>query len=198
MFVGHPLEVLKDSINKPIYKLYEPSIECLNNVFNELNSLMGILIDDIGIIRFPNFTKIIKNEVLNIILIENMNITKKKMKEQIEIQENYLWTDNKEFIDLLQNQTSLHETNITLMRKLLIHYYNSIVDVLQDTIPKTIMLFLVKNTEKELSTKLYEIVKKQELDHLLMEYSNINEERIKLQQNNIELNNTLKMIENII
>ena len=191
-------QILKDSINKPIYKLYEPSIECLNNVFNELNSLMGILIDDIGIIRFPNFTKIIKNEVLNIILIENMNITKKKMKEQIEIQENYLWTDNKEFIDLLQNQTSLHETNITLMRKLLIHYYNSIVDVLQDTIPKTIMLFLVKNTEKELSTKLYEIVKNQELDHLLMEYSNINEERIKLQQNNIELNNTLKMIENII
>ena len=191
-------QILKDSINKPIYKLYEPSIECLNNVFNELNSLMGILIDDIGIIRFPNFTKIIKNEVLNIILIENMNITKIKMKEQIEIQENYLWTDNKEFIDLLQNQTSLHETNITLMRKLLIHYYNSIVDVLQDTIPKTIMLFLVKNTEKELSTKLYEIVKKQELDHLLMEYSNINEERIKLQQNNIELNNTLKMIENII
>jgi len=191
-------QILKDSINKPIYKLYEPSIECLNNVFNELNSLMGILIDDIGIIRFPNFTKIIKNEVLNIILIENMNITKIKMKEQIEIQENYLWTDNKEFIDLLQNQTSLHETNITLMRKLLIHYYNSIVDVLQDTIPKTIMLFLVKNTEKELSTKLYEIVKNQELDHLLMEYSNINEERIKLQQNNIELNNTLKMIENII
>ena len=45
---------------------------------------------------------------------------------------------------------------------------------------------------------LYEIVKNQELDHLLMEYSNINEERIKLQQNNIELNNTLKMIENII
>jgi hypothetical protein len=190
-------QILKDEQNNPIYKLYIPSCDCLNNIFNELSSLTSILIDEIGIIRFPNFSKIIRNEVLNNILIENMLITRDKIKEQIDIQINYLWTDNSEFINLLQNNLE-NENNITLMRKLLENYYNSIITILQDTIPKIIMLFLVKQTEKILSMNLYEIIKKEDSNNLLLEYSSINQERLKLEQNNIELNEGLKLIENII
>lgn len=191
-------QILKDSTNKPIDKLYSPCYECLNNIFNELNSLTSILIDDIGIIRFPNLSKIIRTEILNKILIENMNIAKNKIEEQIKIQENYLWTENDEFINLLQNRLILEDTDIILMRKLLRKYYESIITILKDTIPKTIMLFLVKNTENNLSNILYEVVKNEDLNNLLMEYKNINEERIKIEQNNIEINKGIKLIENII
>ena len=126
-----------------------------------------------------------------------MLITRDKIKEQIDIQINYLWTDNSEFINLLQNNLE-NENNITLMRKLLENYYNSIITILQDTIPKIIMLFLVKQTEKILSMNLYEIIKKEDSNNLLLEYSSINQERLKLEQNNIELNEGLKLIENII
>ena len=65
-FPSPPIEVMeqiiKDNNKKPVDKLFEPSKICANKIMSELVSLTSILIDDLGIIRFPHFSKIIKSK----------------------------------------------------------------------------------------------------------------------------------------
>ena len=202
-FPSPPIEVLeqimKDGHKKPIQRLYEPSKKCANETMSELIVLTNILIDDIGIIRFPNFSKIIKNEVLNHILIENLNICLNKIQEHISMQVNYLWTDNIDFIDILKNiNNSENDVQISVMRQLLSSYYNTVVSTLQDIIPKCIMFFVVKKTEEILSSNLYEIIKNEKLDILLLEYDEIHTQRVELEKSNRELHKARELIESIV
>ena len=199
-FPSPPIEVLeqimKDEHKKPINKLYEPSKVCADNVMNELVVLTNILLDDIGIIRFPLFSKIIKTELLNNLLIDNLNCTLKKILELIEMQQNYLWTDDINFIELLSNNSD-NNLQVKLMRKLLNFYYTHVIHCLQDSIPKCIMLFLVKKTEDCLSTNLYEKIKNENVEKVLLEYDDIHSQRMDIEKSNRELYNARKLIESL-
>lgn len=199
-FPSPPIEVLeqimKDNHKKPINKLYEPSKICANDIMNELVVLTNILLDDIGIIRFPLFTKIIKDELLNNLLIHNLNSTLKKILELIEMQQNYLWTDDINFKELLSNKSD-NKLQVKLMRKLLDYYYRHIIHCLQDSIPKCIMLFLVKKTEDCLSSSLYEKIKNVNIDKVLLEYDDIHSQRMDIEKLNRELFNAKNLINSI-
>jgi hypothetical protein len=84
------------------------------------------------------------------------------------------------------------------MRKLLKNYYKTVVEVLQDVIPKCIMLFMVKKTEESLSSKLYNVIKKEKLDDLVLEYEDIHKERLQLEKSNREFNKAKELIEAIV
>lgn len=199
-FPSPPIEVLeliiKDNNKKPIFQLYEPSKICANNIMNELIELTNILIDEFGIIRFPLFAKIIKTEIFNNILMNNLNNTLKKIMEIVEMQENYLWTDNINFIELLQNNSEKN-LQISLMRKLLETYYNYVIIEFQDIIPKCIMLFLVKKTEDSLAACLYEKVKNEDTDKILLEYEEIHSQRLDIEKSNNELINAKNLINSL-
>lgn len=194
-----PIEVLeqimKDDSIRPLYKLYEPSKKCLEAVMNEMVSLVNILIDEMGIIRFPHFSKTVRNEIVNHILMENMKSALDKIKEQMDIQHHYIWTDNTEFIDILENQRGVNNT--IFMRHLLTCYYKSVIAIFQDTIPKYIMFFLVKKTEDALSSGLYEIIKKEKVDELLVEYEDIHSKRVELDTHRKALSVGIEWIEKI-
>ena len=199
-FPSPPIEVLEQIIQdihkRPLKMILEPSTICTNKIMSELVSLTSIIIDNIGIIRFPNFAKIIKTEIINNILLNNFNNCLQKINENIDMQENYLWTDNEQFLNTLNNVDS--DIQINLMRKLLHNYYITVINILKDVVPKCIMYFLVKKTENSLSSRLYNIVKLENIDNLVMEYDEIHIERINLEKNNKELNNAKIMIESII
>ena len=203
-FPSPPIEVMeqimKDTHKKPIHKLFEPSKICANRIMSELVSLTSILVDDIGIIRFPHFTKIIKTEIINHILIDNFNVCIEKINENIKMQENYLWTDNEVFLRTLENCENLDtkKSQIGLMRSLLQNYYQTVVLTLQDVIPKCIMMFIVKETEDSMSSKLYDKIKTEKLDDLVREYDEIHQERLVLEKSTRELYNAKKMIEEIV
>ena len=122
------------------------------------------------------------------------------------MQENYLWTDKLDFKSLLENkqleqvknQVQHGDLQIDLMRKLLNNYYNTVVEGMQDTIPKCVMYFLVKMTEDQLSSNLYEKVKNEDINNLILEYDDINIQRIELEKSNIELNKARELIESIV
>ena len=199
-FPSPPIEVLeqiiKDNHKQPLNKLFGPSKSCTNRIMSELISLTSILIDNLGIIRFPNFSKLLKTEIINNILVDNFNDCLEKIKENIDMQENYLWTDNEQFLNTLNDSKS--DIQINVMRKLLYNYYITVINILQDVIPKCIMLFLVKKTEDNLSSKLYNIVKSENIDNLVKEYDEIHVERNNLEKNNRELSNAKTLIESII
>ena len=199
-FPSPPIQViemiLSESQYKPLSLIFEPSKDYLNKIMNEIVILINILIDEIGIIRFPDFTKKIKNKCINDILLDNFYKTLNKIKEQINIQENYIWTDNLNFNKLLKNEENL--TTLELMRELLKQYFNTYILVMQDIIPKIIMFNFIKKTEIDINEKLYNFIKNENINQLLSEYKEIHNERIKLEQTINDLNNAKEIIESTL
>ena len=69
--------------------------------------------------------------------------------------------------------------------------------IFQDTIPKYIMLFLVNKTEDNISSTLYNLLKKKGLGDLLVEYSDIHIKRVELNNEDVCLRNAIDLIESI-
>ena len=198
-FPSPPVEVLeqlmKDSSRRPMFLMEQPSQSCAKNILQELNELVDILIKDNGIDRFPEFQKIITSTCINKIFIPNLNITYQEIKNELSSQENYIWTENINFLQALNKSNC---NNIDIIRNLSSNYYKSTVYIIQDVIPKKIMYFLVNKSQKHLSTELYNSVKDKKPVDLLKEVDNIQSRRKTLDTNISELNNAKKLIESII
>ena len=198
-FPSPPVEVLeqmiKDTTKRPIHLILEPAQKCSQKILNELIELIEILVKELSIDRFPNLSKLIFSTTMNEVLLPSINNLYKYLKDEILCQENYIWTDNNAFLKILDVSKN---SNTSIMRNLAQSYYKSITYVLQDIIPKKIMYYLVIHSQKELSNKLYENVKKEQMDFLLMEYDEIEQKRNQLLKNIQELSNGKKLIEDIL
>ena len=198
-FPSPPVEVLEQMLKDPKLKPFEwiltPSHKCSQNIMGELNELMETLIKDLGIERFPKFSKLISSVILNEVLLVGISKLYRYIREEIECQENYIWTDETAFLNILEKHNTC---NVDIMRLLSSNYYKSIIYILQDTIPKKIMLYLVSFSEKELAIKLYAAIKTEKPSELLTEYEEIETERKGLQKNIIEYKNAISMINEIM
>lgn len=188
-FPSPPIEVLeqimKDSNKRPIFSLLDISHEYNQKVNTELLDLIDHLLVEMNIERFPNLKKFIHSICVNDILIPLQSETYRQINNELASQENYIWTDRQEFIqELHKNNSMLPELEpINIVKNLCNSYFNSVVYILKDTIPKKIMFYLVKASQLELSSKLFEKLKQQDMCYLLMEYEHIN-----LRRNNLEKN----------
>jgi hypothetical protein len=89
-------------------------------------------------------------------------------------------------------------TSINKIRAVANTYYKCILEVLQDTIPKKIMLFLIQGSEKMFSALLYEKVKAQNVSQLVHEYEEVYNQRQQLDKTVKELMNSKLLIESIL
>ena len=198
-FPSPPIEVLEQMLKDPVLKPFElvikPSHKCAQDIMAELTELIEILLKDLGIDRFPKFSKLISNVLLNKVLLKGIENLYIHIRGEIECQENYIWTDETAFLHILEKNNTC---NIDVMRLLASNYYKSIIYVLQDTIPKKIMLYLVNFSEKELSIQLYDAIKNINHGELLTEYEEIETERRGLQKNIAELRGAINMINEIM
>ena len=186
--------IMEDKNKNYIYKIYEPSKQCTNNIMSELIALCDILIDDIGILTLPNLADCIKLSVVTILFNLNTS-TLKKISLELDYQNNYIWTDDLIFKNTLNTSKN---NGVDTMRHLLEKYYDSVVMILSDVIPKCIMYSLVEKGSTIISNELYKIIKEQPIDILLKEFDNIAEERTNLLSSNEDLNNALLVIKSIL
>jgi hypothetical protein len=128
-----------------------------------------------------------------------MKKTHDNILNEILAQESYIWTDNKLFLDEVNkhNATDMN-TSINKIRAVANTYYKCILEVLQDTIPKKIMLFLIQGSEKMFSALLYEKVKAQNVSQLVHEYEEVYNQRQQLDKTVKELMNSKQLIESIL
>ena len=198
-FPSPPVEVLEQMLKDPKLRPFEliikPSHKCSQDIMGELTELIEVLIKDLGIERFPKFSKLISTVTLNKVLLVGISNLYKHIREEIECQENYIWTDETAFLHILEKSNTC---NIDVMRRLASNYYKSIIYILQDTIPKKIMLYLVNFSEKELSIQLYDAIKNESHEELLTEYEEIETERKSLQKSITEFKNAISMINEIM
>ena len=198
-FPSPPIEVLeqliKDTHKRPMNLIFDPSYKCVQSIMTELSELLEILIKNDGVERFPNFYKLISQTFMNEILMPSLNNLHKVIDEEIKCQENYVWTEDIRFMEALN---SSQDNSVEIMKMLASHYYESILYVLQDIIPKKIMFHMVTFSQRELSSKLYNQVKDKNLTELLCEYDDIHEKRTNLEKTVKELKNAKELIQSIM
>ena len=198
-FPSPPIEVLeqliKDIHKRPMNLIFDPSYKCVQSIMTELSELLEILVKEDGVERFPNFYKLISQTFMNEILMPSLNNLHKVIDEEIKCQENYVWTEDIRFMEALNRST---ENNVEIMKTLASHYFESIVYVIQDIIPKKIMFHMVSFSQKELSSKLYNQVKDKNLTELLCEYDDIHEKRSNLEKTVKELQGAKGLIQSIM
>mgnify|MGYP006128427481 CR=1 FL=1 len=198
-FPSPPVEVLEQILQDPGLKIFnlvmEPSQKCAQNIMAELTELLEILITDLGVDRFPKFSKVISSVILNQVLLVGINNLYTQMHAEVDCQENYIWTDETNFLTTLESSSTC---NVSVMRSLASNYFNSIIYILQDVLPKKIMFYLVNFSQKELSVKLYHAVKDLDINELLTEYAEIDRERTNLKHTIKEFKKAISMINGVL
>lgn len=188
-------QILKDPSIRPLLSCSELSQKCAQSILNELIELIEVLIKDIGIERFPHFSHYINNNCINEIFIPLLKKTYKCIEDELQCQETYIWTENKDFLTSL---TKCNSSNIQLIRDLCKSYFKSVIIILEDVIPKKIMYHLVSQSQREMATILYENLKSVDICQLLEENGEINIQRNKLEKSIKDLQTAKSSIESII
>ena len=126
------------------------------------------------------------------------------------MEENYIWTDDVNFRNALQSMsctTTLQQhkhnnnnikSNVENMNELLKLYYNTLIENIKNVIPKTIMYFLVKQIENDVSEKFYERILKEPTEELLQEEKHFHTKRTDLQNEQKKLILAKKSINEIM
>lgn len=167
-FPSPPIEVLehclKDKEKEPIKELLEPSLTLSKNISVLLLELIKEILGKEEIARFPQLKDRFQDLVLNQLILEYQNQANQEIKRLVSFEENYIWTDEIEFHQYLQEffkEKRLIETDHTFIQGLLSIYYQSIQRNFSSLVPKSIMSLLVKNVEDNLCVCLFKEIQKE-------------------------------------
>ena len=192
--------ILTNNINRPLNNFYKPSINCLNLIKSEISSLLNKILEFDEFSKYHNFTNKIKHLVeqkINEIYLNTMNI----IKDQILIQENYIWTDNIEFKKEIINFVSNRGTYTNKIINLLNIYYNTVSIELESSIPKIIMYYFIKQINEFFKNNIYSIIVRYNNDKnnlsLLDEDPTYKEEKLRINKIRNSLLESKKIIDSM-
>lgn len=161
-----PVEVLetllKDPKKRPMQTLLVPARECVLAVHDELVALVDTLLEKEHVARFPGLVAKIKHEA-------NVNVLRKccdeamtQVERLVTMEESYIYTDDELFHAQLQKLFSDPDSSGGVqprhMRALLQAYFKTAQLSIQNSVPKAIMLCMVKAAQEQITTTLFENV----------------------------------------
>jgi len=169
---------LKDkSIN--CFNILEPiSIECCDKIIIVLENLLNEIFQNNFMERFPKLNKLLVEDIKQELLSNYKRETHKKIKELILIESNYIWTDENEFLKIL-NSLSKNLLTMDILREILQQYYKTVINNLQNNIPKIIMYFIVTSIQNNIQVLLFNNITKNNYLDYLIEDKSIIDKRIK-------------------
>lgn len=182
-----PVEILErclqDTTLCPIKDLLSPIQACNSQTTQEMVKLVGDLIDGGVLARFPNLHQLVKTQTIQGVIIPASTDSTRKLQDLIEMQTNYIWTDNPEFRTTLLEfgKEEFDRDIIPTLRRLLAKYITSITEHLRDVAPKAVMLYLVKQTTQRLYEHLYRSISSANVAELLQEDNSVWKRRNDLQ-----------------
>jgi hypothetical protein len=201
-------------VKQQIKKLEEPGLLCIKKVYDELiNTINSISLPEI--IRFKKLDTKIKELLIGIIdkCIPEVN---EMIKNLIKIELAYI---NSSHPDFLNNKDELNKNEdnnnnidknyrnnlnfnerelmeISIVKNLIVSYFNIVKKNYCDFVPKTIMCFLVNKTkdisEQEIIAQLYKT--KEDIKSLLKEDEDISQRRKELKDSLIFLKNSFNIL----
>ena len=201
-FLTPPIEVLElclqdDNFGNPFKFLITPSEETLLKINSELYSVAIDILKEETYTRFPNLVNIIKQEFENIIK-KNKIDTSSNIINSINMEKEYVWTDDPEFLDIMPELiTNINTKQNQSINTLLEKYFLCIKKIIKNNIPKIIMMHFVRKTEQNINYILLDKIIKNPPEFILEEKNNISQLRNKYLKQLKNIKEAKKIIENI-
>merc|ERR1711959_78605 len=153
----------------------------MGSVHNELISLVDRLLEKEHVARFPGLVQQIKEAMENRVLKKGLDASMQQVELLVNMEESYVYTDDPAFHTQLQRLFMDPESGGGVqpghMRALLQAYFQTAQLSIQNSVPKAVMLCMVKAAQKELTTILFESIAKGSASDLLDEPLEIAEKR---------------------
>ena len=185
------IEILEGCLLSPKINCYEElepiSIKCLDKIKELLKDLIDKILDLEGITKYKGLNNKIKNDINNGLINISADKTKEFIMESIKMEKSYIWTDNDKFIGLLKSIPSTFNSNeidISILNNIISEYFSSIKEIIKHNIPKVIMYYLIRKTEKDINFYLLNKVQKDQYINYLVEDKELIDKR--KQYNNIQ------------
>ncbi len=168
---------ITDNKNQPINTLRKPCLDCMESISNVL--ILGLQ-KILGLQEFSKYPQLV-NLIINKI-IENIIVPyKKKAEHQIDLylqnEIDYIWTDDNQFIDLLNKVAIVNKNEINNLRNLISSYFEVIKKDVKNYVPKLIMSMIIRNVQKNMIDNLMSHIVQDNLTEILKEDPQIEEER---------------------
>lgn len=197
---GFPsVDVFYYLIQPQLEKLREPALDCLSDVYSQLETLCAQIIDR-TFMRFPSLRPVIMDIIVQI-LVELRENTRRLVEAIIDSELNYHFTNNADIKDFraeddkpqqqfdaqgrpippqpgMNMPSSNQNVFVRDLRKKIDTYFAIVLRNVRDTVPKQIGFFLVRKSQEKLQTDLYmRINKNKQIAEALGEPKSITERR---------------------
>lgn len=202
-----PIEVIEQSLmdttHKPMQQLYEPSYQCLQKSIDILTTLYGELLDTHPVKKYPHLVKTIRSIMMTDILLPSYQDALDRIKEVVEREESYIWTDDPAFHQAMTTEFSKillpnGSVDMTRYKHILMLYFKTVVNHARDTVPKTIAYHMITKSNRMVQTILYDNIIKIDINTLLEESPEIEQRRTYLEKHVKELQEIKSKIESIM
>ncbi|AYV76902.1 MAG: dynamin family protein [Barrevirus sp.] len=137
---------MDDPYQRPIYQLQKRCLKVVDSVSDLLVQLIkNIMTNDIEFNQFPQLSNTIVNSLIDDIIVKNRSVAKELINKLLQNEENYIWTDNKEFQETLKKSSAISGPDT--LTELLESYFSSIKVIISHCVPKIIMTEIVKEIQ---------------------------------------------------
>lgn len=190
-----PIDLLErcisDGKHKPIQILRKNCIECLDAISQLLIKSIQQIAQSDQYSRFPQLAHFMIKNLIDEVIMYHTRITENKIDEILQTEQDYLWTDDEEFKEILKKFSA--ETTNETFKELLESYFSTIKRNFKNTIPKYIFAFLIRTIQRKIINYLAQNLVKEDKISLLKEDPNIEKQR----QYYDSLNNRIVLIKKL-
>ena len=179
-FSNIPVEIIEqcltDPIHRPIVSILDPSRTCMQQVLELLYSLLGDILDHPSIRKYPHFVKQVRQLVTEL-LVSRFQTCLERIKELIESEERYIWTDCPTFHQQVKSQS---------IRNIVAAYYETVIQRLRQSIPKLIVFYLIYGSNEQIQ-RIGETILQYDMLSLLEEDPQVEQRRTVLESQRKEI-----------
>ena len=170
---------LIDNKIKSIHTLKNPSLTCLEFIYNLLIQIINDLLKLDNYSKYPHLKLLILKKSTNLINFYK-DIVINKINELIDTEESYIWTESETFRTKFKEINHIDNCSVDNIKNIIYIYFDTVIDTFKNHIPKIIMLNMIKNVQNNLSHILTKDIENDTIINLLQEDDTIHNKRVKL------------------
>ena len=177
---------LIDNQIKSLHTLKNPSLTCLEHIYNLLIQILNDILKIDNFSKYPKLKKMIFSKCKELIELNKKEVVN-NIDNLILTEESYIWTESEQFHSQFKEIDNIEQCSEENIKKIIYIYFDTVVETFKNIIPKMIMLHMIKNVENNMSQHLTQDIKEDVLV-LLEEDNTIYNKRVKLlnEKKNIE------------
>lgn len=153
-----PIQILeacmKDSKNTPIMTLHKRSIDCVDKVCVLITNLIRNITLEEEFAQYPYLASHIMSSLIDEVISKVKDRTKQRISELLQNENDYIWTDNLEFINELSLISKTNLSDVSSIIKFLESYFSTVKYVVAHSVPKIIMSSAIREIENSMLTYL--------------------------------------------